>query len=77
MNMRSSQVLYPFRLILCETLLTSVGRRSYRRQVAVLISCGLGIYKMVWKGYENILRLVSGVRFEIFHGPISLWNGEN
>ena len=35
--------LSPFYIILNETTLTSVGRRSLRRHIAVTISCGLGI----------------------------------
>ena len=38
--------LYPFHIILRSTPLPSVGRRSYRRRVAVAISCGFGIEKI-------------------------------
>ena len=37
-------IIYPFHIILRSTPLTSVGRRSYRRHIAVAISCGLGVY---------------------------------
>ena len=36
-------VLYPFHIIVRSTPLTSVGRRSYRRQIENALSCGFGI----------------------------------
>ena len=39
----TAKFIYPFHIILRETSLTSVGRRSRRRHIANAISCGLGI----------------------------------
>lgn len=39
--------LYPFYIILRETVFTSAGQRSYQRRIADAISCELGIFQWI------------------------------